>query len=141
MPMPVKLTETEMPGVLKWALEGARKLREHGDFIIPKQCREALEEYHREALPEIEFLEENFEECDLEDVDQAIECGTFRKVYEAWCKDEGVKAKSQKRLHQTMRKVFPFHQRGQVRRMGNRPRVYVGIKMQPDSEFWNAIIT
>lgn len=98
-----KIIETEMPGVLKWALEGARKVEKFG-FVIPDVCRQAVEEYRREAVPEIAFFEEHYEAGDDED---RVKCDDLRANYERWCRRQGCGAKSTKKLAKTMAKLYP----------------------------------
>ena len=135
-----KIIETEMPGVLKWALEGARKLNKADKFIIPEKCKIALEEHRRESQPEIGFLEENFEECDPESQrDLTVKCQDFRRAYEKWCNQNGVGKKSQKRLFKTIAKMFPHCQRQRCRKREQLSYYYIGLAMKTESEFYEEI--
>ena len=82
-----KIKATEMGGVLKWALEGLRDLEKMGEFIEPKACRSAIDQYKREMNPLVVFLEENFEMtgCQLD----KVETKQLRRWYEQWCEDYG----------------------------------------------------
>jgi len=132
-----KIIKTELGGVLKWALEGARKLQKNNlNFIIPAVSEKALGEYRREVNPEINFLEENFQPCDLENTQLAIPCKTFRQIYETWCKEQGIGAKSDKRLKKVIRKMFPNHDRRQLRRGDKKPYYYLGMMLSMNSEFY-----
>jgi phage/plasmid-associated DNA primase len=84
-------------------LEGARKVEKFG-FVIPDVCRQAVEEYRREAVPEIAFFEENYEAGDDED---RVKCDDLRANYERWCRRQGCGAKSTKKLAKTMAKLYP----------------------------------
>jgi len=99
-----QIIESEMSGVLKWALEGARKVEKFG-FVIPDVCRTAVEEYRREAVPEIAFFEEGYEAGDDED---RVKCDDLRSHYEGWCRRQGCGAKSMKKLSKTLAKLFPY---------------------------------
>ena len=116
-----KIKENEMPGVLNAALLGARKVRTCG-LLIPDKCAIQMEKFRKEAVPEIQFLEENFMESD-----GYIECETFRSMYSDWVKEMGVGEKSQKNVNVTMRKMFPGFIRKRQRVSGILKWVYYGI--------------
>lgn len=119
-----KIIETEMPGVLKWALEGARKLEKYG-FVKPEICKQALADYRRESLPEMQFLDELFE---TGTEDEKVSCKEFRIAYELWCNEQGIKAKSQKKLCKTLQKMFPLCERKRGRDGLKLDYFYFGIK-------------
>jgi P4 family phage/plasmid primase-like protien len=52
----------ELPGVLNWALEGLRRLRDRGwQFTLPEACRVALDDHRRESDPARTFLLDHYE--------------------------------------------------------------------------------
>src|SRR5215472_856898 len=53
---------TELPGILNWAIEGWRRLRAKGKFILPPTSLEALERMKKKAAPMLNFVEE---ECEI----------------------------------------------------------------------------
>jgi len=135
-----QLKATELPGILKWAIEGARKLQQNNfKFVIPEVSKEAVLNYRKEVNPELTFLEENIEECDPENTDLAISCKAFRTCYEQWCQANGNKPKSSKRIAPLLHKVVPFCQRKKVRRNGKLTYLYVGIKLKSDSEYYEEV--
>jgi P4 family phage/plasmid primase-like protien len=129
-----KLIATEMPGVLKWALEGARKVEKYG-FVIPQVCQQRVEEYRREAIPEYTFFEENFEAGNPDDEEIRVRCDLVRSCYEQWCKAQGIGAKSQKKLAKTFKKLFPLYDRRRGRDGLNLAYFYYGVKLSQDSEY------
>jgi putative DNA primase/helicase len=57
----VTLTEklmSELPGILLWAIEGLKRLRQRGRFVMPKSSQEALEEMEELASPVLAFVRE-----------------------------------------------------------------------------------
>ena len=52
----------ELPGILNWAIEGWRRLRAKGKFILPPTSLEALERMKKKAAPMLNFVEE---ECEI----------------------------------------------------------------------------
>jgi putative DNA primase/helicase len=75
----------EMPGILLWAIEGWRRLRERGHFVQPATSAEAIEELNDLASPVGAFLREW---C-------AVRAGAEVKVTELfeawgfWCAEQG----------------------------------------------------
>jgi len=53
-----KIIETELSGVLNWAIGGFKALRNAGGFIEPDASREALAEYRRDSDSTIAFAED-----------------------------------------------------------------------------------
>jgi P4 family phage/plasmid primase-like protien len=52
-------TSGELPGVLNWAIEGLRRLRQRGHFQEPAACKAAKTEFRVESNPAAVFLAEN----------------------------------------------------------------------------------
>lgn len=134
-----RIKATELPGVLAWALEGARKLQANNyQFVIPEVSKAAVEDYRRDVMPEIAFLEENFSACTPGDSLLGVKCKVFRRCYEEWCQENGIKPKSAKRLAPLIRKMFPASSRGYARYGDNRDYFYDGIKMDTESVFFRS---
>lgn len=79
-----KLLE-EIPGILHWAIEGWKRLRERGHFVQPSSVEEAIQELEDLSSPVGAFVREKCMfgsgyRCDLNDVYAA---------YRKWCEDEG----------------------------------------------------
>lgn len=73
----------EMPGILRWAVEGAARLcRGHGRFTRVRSSEAIVEEYRREQNPMNAFLEEFCPMSQEEGV--RIEVNALRKVYSKW---------------------------------------------------------
>lgn len=85
-----RITDTEMPGLLNWALAGLRRLHEDGVFAEPESSSAALEEYRRQIDPTIEFLEEETALHDPSIPGTPLEV-VFDK-YQQWARDARVKA-------------------------------------------------
>ena len=109
-----KIIATELPGVLAWALAGARKLQKYGGFKIPARCKGLLEDYKEMAQPEMRFLEENFERVDGPDKgrdESSIECRAFWVRYKSWCNEENISPKGNKKVVAAVKKYVPFCER------------------------------
>jgi putative DNA primase/helicase len=131
-----KIIANEMPGVLAWALEGARSLI-NGKFLVPEACRTAVTEYKKEMHPEYSFLEENFETTMFPDF--YVSCKTVRNCYETWCKSNGYTGiKNENNLGKAVKKVFTSVDRERGRMRGQLQWFYKGLRIKPDSEFASA---
>lgn len=75
----------ELPGILNWAIEGWRRLRERGRFVLPEASKEVLQEFADAASPPIAFAREK---C-LVDPGVRIEKAALYAAWCAWCRDQG----------------------------------------------------
>ena len=76
---------TELPGILNWALEGYKRLRDRGRFITPKSAAYAIQMQEDLASPIRAFLRDRCDIGDDKNVDKA-------ELYHAWvsyCRDNG----------------------------------------------------
>lgn len=53
-----KIIAAEMPGVLAWAVEGARRLLEQGDYTTPRSSIEAVQDWKNSCDPFGQWLDE-----------------------------------------------------------------------------------
>jgi len=84
--LPEKL-RTELPGILRWAIEGARLWHSEG-LGLPDAVRVATAAYRADMDALGDFLRD---QCVLEPAAQ-LEAGTLYQVYEGWCHTSGEKA-------------------------------------------------
>jgi putative DNA primase/helicase len=86
--LPDKL-KAELPGILTWAVEGARLWHAEG-LGIPDEIRVATESYRAD----MDYLGDFFtDRCVLEPAAQ-VGSGALFNAYEAWCRDTGEKVMS-----------------------------------------------
>lgn len=84
--------DTELPGIFIWAMDGLRRLRNRGRFVVPEQVREQTEQYRKEANPVALFVAEKcFTNAPIGQ--QAYASGLYA-TYKDWCKDNGFKPHS-----------------------------------------------
>jgi P4 family phage/plasmid primase-like protien len=95
----------ELPGILNWALDGQARLRDRGwQFLEPRVCRQAKEEYRLDNDPTRRFLVEHFRaDHGAEPISSASVC----KWYQEWCKDNGHKPMSCTKLTSVVKGTFP----------------------------------
>jgi hypothetical protein len=103
----------------------------HG-FILPEKCKKIIDARRRESVPEMEFFEENLSTGLEED---RVKCDVLRECYVRWCDVQGIKPKSQKRLGETLKKLFPLCSRKRGRDGINLTYFYYAIKWSDDSVY------
>ena len=89
-----KLTEklvAELPGILAWAVEGLKNLRERGYFVIPSSSIEALNQYRQDSDPERMYFDEGLVEDPTGD---GMTPNSLYGDYVEWCRRSGHRAKS-----------------------------------------------
>jgi putative DNA primase/helicase len=79
-----KLT-LELPGILNWAIEGYRRLRQRGHFIVPNSAQEAIDDIETLGAPVKAFIRER---CFIEPRAWII-CDDLFNAWKGWCEDEG----------------------------------------------------
>ena len=73
--------ESEMPGIVRWSAEGARRLIEQGgEFTAAGRSIDYMEQYQREQNPMIGFGAE----CLVEDVTTAVPLTQIVKAFNRW---------------------------------------------------------
>lgn len=71
----------EMPGIVRWAVDGARMLfQEGGEFCVSDDSKEIVREYRQEQNPVAAFVAE----CCEEKHGLRIELGRFRERFREW---------------------------------------------------------
>ena len=118
-----KQIKGEGPGILVWALEGLRRLRERGHFEIPEIVREATDEFRISSDVPRMFVEEA---CITSDADS---CEEQAKVlydwYRNWCLDNGHKPMSSTAIAKEWRRL------GFSKRVLHGRTLYRGVKVDP----------
>lgn len=75
----------ELPGILAWAVEGLRTLRQQGRFTIPASSDAALEQYRVEANPVQLFANE----CLVSSPSGRAQSRDLLAVHREWCRQYG----------------------------------------------------
>jgi P4 family phage/plasmid primase-like protien len=92
----------EFPGVLNWALDGLRRLRQQNEFTIPESSSQALAQLRLESDPCRRFLLENY--CAG---DGQIPTIQLYQAYESWCECMGHAALSESMFGRQVFNTFP----------------------------------
>jgi putative DNA primase/helicase len=85
-----RITQLEGPGILAWAVEGLKRLRERDRFDVPQSVREGMVDFEYNNDPAAQFLAEM---CELGEHYQTTP-GELHEVYSAWCRHYGYKPKA-----------------------------------------------
>ncbi|SKC49522.1 DNA primase family protein [Paraburkholderia hospita] len=86
----VKELLEELPGILVWAIEGLRQLRQRGHFTIPASSNAALDQYRAEANPVQLFADE----CLVASATGRALPKDLRTVYAEWSRQYGFIARN-----------------------------------------------
>lgn len=122
----------EAPGILIWALEGLRRLRESSKFTAPKSSVPVIEEFRRFLTPVAEFLDECCEIGPGADYwmlkDQAYD------AWSMWAKERGLRPGVRSRFGQRLMAQNPTFVSGRRSLRGRQERVYAGVRLTPNAK-------
>ena len=134
-----RIIASELPGVLLWALEGWRRMRERGHFALPTSSQEAIAEILDLGSPVAAFVNAR---CDLGD-GKTVEKEQLYRAYRAWCDATEQRAVAPNVFSRdlgtaTGGKVRPGKTRVGARE-GSKLPVFVGIELrgEPGSDGWH----
>jgi putative DNA primase/helicase len=116
----------ERPGILLWAIEGWRRLRERRRFVQPESGRQLIEEMENLGSPVLAFLRDR---CRI-----GPECEVPTKaLYEAWCAWCALKGKKhpgdEQNFGRELHAAIPGLKTCRTRRAGEQLRLYQGIEV------------
>lgn len=117
----------ELPGILLWAIEGWRRLRERGHFVQPPSGDELFREMRDLTSPVSMFLRER---CEVGAACEAV----VDDVYASWCDWCKANGRDHYGTKQTfgrdLRAAVPTLAVGQHRDGSERLRFYVGLRLK-----------
>ena len=116
--------EAEGPGILNWALEGLRRVRERGHFEIPTSVREATAEFQASNDVPALFVEDR---CIRGDGFK-VQAQKLYDEYVEWCNDNGHRPQSSTRV------AADWARLGFERSTANGRRVYRGVQVRLPGE-------
>jgi putative DNA primase/helicase len=117
----------ELPGILRWAIEGRQDLHERGRFVEPLASEPARRHLAEIASPIASFLEDR---CTLAQGGEAGRDALY-DVYKDWCKASGIdKPRDKAWFGRDLHTLHPELKEAQRSRPdGKRYRVYLGISL------------
>jgi putative DNA primase/helicase len=112
----------EISGILNWALEGVRLLREQG-LKQPAAGLDLVEQFKRLSSPISTFLEE----CCTVDPNESVGCQTLYQGWKKWCAENGHEHGSNAAFGARLNEADSRIDRNQIRQDGTRIYKYLGI--------------
>jgi putative DNA primase/helicase len=114
--------ETELPGILNWALDGLQRLMQQGRFTgdrLPGMTAETWQKWGSSV--------ERFAKLAVEDGDEAIAKSELYQIYVRFCEDEAIPSETQHKFTRSLKTEGFEDQRTQID--GRRQRAFVGIEL------------
>jgi putative DNA primase/helicase len=113
----------ELPGILNWAIEGWKRLRERGHFVMPDSCAEAMRELEELSSPVQAFVREA---CVLAP-GARVDIDELYADWKRWCESQGrAKAPGKPIFGRDLKAAFPQL----ICRRGTSTRFYEGIGLR-----------
>ena len=122
----------ELPGVMMWAIEGWKRLRERGRFIQPARAQELVDELHDLSSPVGAFARER---CQT-GPDRSVVVADLFEAWKRWCEATGKQQSGTvNSFGRDLRAVVPELEVKQPRGAdGRQVRTYFGIKIRPPGD-------
>lgn len=119
----------ELPGILLWAIEGWRRLRDRGHFVQPESGRPLAEELEDLASPHSMFVKE----CCKVGPHHEVAVGALFNRWKEWCAAKNrEQVGDESAFGRNLRSVLPTIETKQVKQGGKAHRVFVGIDLEID---------
>ncbi len=116
---------SERTGILHWAIDGWKRLRERGYFIQPPSSDELVEQMNELASPIMSFVTDR---CDVGD-EYSVPIPDIYANWCDWCKDAGRDANTVQTFGRDLVALLPRLHMRNLRMGAHRQRVYDGIKL------------
>ncbi len=121
-----EIVETELPGILNWALHGLAKLRRLKRFPECPRGLELKESHRAQCDHEREFLSEKYDEGSAE---EAVKTQDVYFQYQTWMKQRNYYPVSEGRFAKNVERVLPRVRRGRKRdAAGSHHHVWIGMR-------------
>jgi putative DNA primase/helicase len=120
----------ELPGILKWAIEGRGRLTKRGHFVQPPSAKQAVEEMADLGSPMGAFLRNR---CEIGQ-GYAVEVDTLYGAWTAWCSEQHRDHPGTVQMFgRDLRAAVPGLDTTQPRdtKTGDRIRYYQGVRLIP----------
>lgn len=118
-----------LSGILNWAIEGYKKLRQSG-LNMPESVREATLAYHRESDKVGLFIEEKM----VEDGNCEERTADIYYAYQEWCRENGYYPENARNFKTALSNVCRIERR-RLRTGGEKTTIAIGWKLLRGTEF------
>jgi len=119
--------KTELPGILKWAVVGYRRLHERGHFIQPKTSQDAVDDIEMLAAPVKAFVRDR---CEIRP-GMTVTVDELWFAWQDWCVTERRDAGTKAWFGRNLRSAEPGIMVSKLRSGDQRTSAYVGIALVP----------
>lgn len=121
----------EAPGIVVWALEGLRMLRDNGNrFTLPDESVESLREWRTTTSPVAAFLEEC---CDEEDGAEVLKNQLY-DAWLAWATERGLRTWTKSKFFERIKSNAQFVTRETYVKGAHKMSVFRGIQLKDWAE-------
>lgn len=123
-----RLTEkllAELPGILRWSVEGLKRLRARGRFVQPESALGLLHDFRDSASPIKAFLNDV---CRL-DPESEVAIETLYRRWRLWCEAKGREPGNEQAFGRHLRAALPAIDTAQRKKDGDVWRVYKGLAL------------
>lgn len=118
----------ELPGILRWAIEGRQRLQVRGHFVPPQSAAGAAQELAELGSPVATFLRE----CCQVGSGLTVSAEAIYAAWRQWCAEQGIeRPQSQPQFSSELHAAMPGSKTTQPRIGGKRKRIYVGLSLLP----------
>jgi len=119
----------ERAGILHWAIQGWRRMKEKRGFTIPESSHDVLRQLEESSAHVLAFVRQR---CVVDPAARAS-CGDVFDAYSLWAARQGIKYPlARPSFGRQLASAVPAMKRVQVRTGSDRPYEYVGIALLPD---------
>ena len=115
----------ERAGILHWAIEGWKRLRDRGAFVQPTSGSELVQQLNELASPILSFVEDR---CEVDDRYEVPVNDLYRGWCD-WCTEVGREPSTTQTFGRDLTALLPRLHRRQLRMGAHRERVYEGIRL------------
>ena len=120
--------ETELPGILLWALDGLDRLRKRGHFLQPAASAEAVQEIEDLGSPISAFLRT---ECEIGPEHVCVKAHLYERWRE-WCQEHGYpRPSNESHFGRDLRAALPTLRVSRPSLPSGRIQQWVGIRVLP----------
>ena len=118
----------ELPGILLWAIEGWRRLRERGSFTQPEGGLESLGDMNDLASPIAAFVRD----CCIVEPQEVVPVAVLFGEWRRWCESQGRDkyVGTIQTFGRDLSAAVPTIRRRRLREGGDRERIYDGIGLR-----------
>lgn len=121
--------EPELPGILKWALEGRDRLYRRGFLVQPSSVQDLIQEFNDLGSPEAAFLHE----CTIRRAGAFTSFKDLFAAWQAWCAANGRdKPGSAQVFGKNVRAALPWATTRRIGGSGEQERIWEGLGLLAD---------